>query len=136
MTPRGKGLLIRWGIFVVLGVGLFVLLSPFFYRPQIFSSSSVNLSDVGVTLQSGDRPGTILVKVDDREETIPSTQLGNTPLSSEAMQRIDRNNRLGKRNIEFSRRRFFRSWVPAMAVAYWLLFRVWQPRREYVEGSR
>src|SRR5687768_13981885 len=124
MTQRQKGLLMRWAIFTVLGVVFFVLLSPFIYRPRTRTHSSVTLSDVGVTIQSGAQPGTTLVKVDDREETIPSGELGSTPLSSEAMRRLVGNTELGERYVAFSWIRFIRWWGPAAALTYWLLFRV------------
>ena len=135
MTQKHKALLIRWLLLVVFGVVCFVLLSPLIYRPRTRTSGSVTLSDVGVTIQSGGKPGTIYVKVDDREETIPRGQEESSELYREAMQRIASSTRLGEKYIAFSWGRFIRWWLPPTALAYWLLFRVWQPRRDYLEGQ-
>jgi hypothetical protein len=134
MRQKHKGLLIRCALLAVFGVALFVLLSPFIYRPRTRTSAIVTLSDVGVTIQSGSNPGTIHVKVDDREETIPRGQEERSALYREASQRIASNTHLGERYIAFSWFRFIRWWLPPIALAYWLLFRLWQPRRDYVEG--
>jgi len=136
MTPKRKDLPIRWAIFAGLGVIFFVLLSPFIYRPRIRNYASVSLADIGVTIQSGGQPHTTYVKVDDREETFPRGQEDNSALYQEAMRRLASSTHLGERYLAFSWLRFIRWWVPAAALAYWLLFRVWQPRREYVEGVR
>ena len=43
---------------------------------------------------------------------------------------------MGERYFAFSWLRFIRWWLPAAALTYsGLLFCVWQPRREYVEGT-
>jgi hypothetical protein len=136
MTPKHKDLLIRWAIFVGLGIVLFVLLSPFIYRPRIRNSASVTLADIRVTIQSGGQPRTTYVKVDDREETFPRGQEDSSALYQEAMSRIASSTHFGERYLAFSWARFIRWWLPAAALAYWMLFHVWQPRREYVEGSR
>ena len=91
MTQRQNELLVRWAIFTVVGVVLFLLMNPLFYRTRIRSHSTVNLSDVGVSIQTGGDPGTTVVRVDDREETIPTGKLGSTALSKEAMERVASN---------------------------------------------
>src|SRR5262245_47400908 len=95
MTQRHKGVPIRWTLFAVFSVVCFVLLSPFIYRPRVRTSASVTLSDVGVTIQSGDKPGTTYVKVDDREEIIPRGQEDSSALYREATQRIASSTHLG-----------------------------------------
>ncbi len=136
MTQKHKGLLVRWALFAVFGVVCFVLLSPLIYQVRTRTSASVTLSDVGVTIQSGDQSGTTYVKVDDREETIPRGHEEDSALYGEAMHRIASNTHVGEKYIGFSWFRFIRWWLPPAALAYWLLFRVWQPRRDYVEGAR
>lgn len=135
MTSQTKERLIRWVIFIGVSVGLFVLLSPFMYVPRTILGTSVTLADVGVAIQTGQTPDTFVIRVDDQEETIPREKLGQTPVSTEAMRRISGKASLGRQYLDFSWHRFFRSWCPLVVLAYWFLFRVWQPRREYVEGG-
>ena len=136
MARKYKELIVRWALFAGMGVIFFVLLSPFIYRPRIRNSASVTLGDIGVTIQSGGQPRTTYVKVDDREETFSQGREDSSALYQEAMHRIASSTHLGERYLAFSWLRFIRWWVPAATLTYWLLFRVWQPRREYVEGAR
>jgi hypothetical protein len=133
-SPNYKALLMRWAIFALLGVIFFVVLSPFIYRPKIrFNLTRVTLADIGVTIQDGGH-FTTFARVDDREEEFPRGREDTSALYQQAMRRIASSIHSGERYVAFSWLRFVRWWVPAAALAYWLLFRVWQPRREYVEG--
>jgi hypothetical protein len=97
------------------------------YRP----SSGVIYPQYGVSLFW--EMDAVAVKVDDREERVPREQLGTSAIYQEAIARIPRDERPAVSEVRWGR--VFRSWITLTALTWWLLFRVWQPQRPYIEGA-
>lgn len=76
----------------------------------------------------------VAVRVDNREERVPKSQLESSPIYQEAINRIPRDNR--PRMTEVHWRYVRRIWIPLLVFTWVFLFRVWQPMRPYVDGTK
>jgi hypothetical protein len=100
-------------------------------RPIYRSYTGHSYPPLGVSLFW--EPDVVVVRVDDREERVPKSQLATTPIYQEAIARLPRSDRPALTEVRWIR--VLRYWIPLTALSWWLLFRVWQPPRPYIEGG-
>jgi hypothetical protein len=102
--------------------------------PAVLSrvSSGVSYPQVGVSLFW--ERSVVVVRVDDREERVPHSELSRSTIYQEAISRIPAGERPADTRVRWSR--VLGYWLPLTALAWWVLFRLWQPPRSYVEGAR
>jgi hypothetical protein len=74
----------------------------------------------------------VVVRVDDREERVPYSQLSSSAFYQQAMARLPEGERPTDTHIRWSR--VIRYWIPIVVIAWLVLFRLWLPLRPYVEG--
>ena len=113
-----------------------VVLSLLFFtsalkRPAYRPFSGVMYPQYGVSLFW--EMDAVAVKVDDREEKVSKAQLAISAIYQEAIARIPRDERPAITEVRWGR--VLRYWLPLSALSWWLLFRVWQPSRPYIEGA-
>jgi hypothetical protein len=94
-------------------------------------SSGVSYPQVGVSLFW--ERSVVVVRVGDREEQVPHSELSSSAIYQEAISRIPAGDLPADTTIRWSR--VLRYWIPVTALAWWVLFRLWQPPRPYVEGA-
>lgn len=112
-------------------LSLLVLASEF-QRPAYRPFSGVSYPLYGVTFFW--EKDAVLVTIDGREERVPTAQLRGSPIYQEACARIPRSERPALTRVRWFR--VFGIWFPLVALSWGVLFRVWQPRRPYVEGVK
>jgi hypothetical protein len=131
---KSKDIMLRSAILVgVAGVALWFFTTTF-RVPAVLSrvSSGVSYPQVGVSLFW--ERSVVVVRVDDREERVPLSELSSSAIYKEAISRIPAGERPADTRIRGSR--VFLCWIAVTAFAWWVLFRLWQPPRPYVEGAR
>lgn len=135
MSSDRKSLFIRCAILVAGGVALFILLSPILYRPRTQTTGSYTFQHPDVSIEFLP-DGAQRVRVDGNEETIPEEQLESSPLRQEAWRRLHARSGMGERYFELRWGRIIRWWLPPVVLLYFLLFRWWPPKTDYVTGPR
>ena len=117
---------------VVAGVSLWFFTAAL-RAPAVLSriTSGVDYPPVGVSLFWEQR--VVVVRVDDREERVPDSELASSAIYQEAISRIPAGERPDDTKIRWSR--VLRYWIPVAALSWVVLFRLWQPPRPYVEGG-
>lgn len=130
-----RDILIRVTVLVVLSLGLLWGMSPWLKTTRTRLGASVNLQDEGVGLQFGD--GTVTIRLDGKEETIPSSEADDSKMYHEALQRLagSATAQIGERYDAWSWRRVRRRYLPLVALLSVILFVAWKPRNPYVEGA-
>jgi hypothetical protein len=122
----------RAAILAVVAVLSLLVLASAYQRPVYRPFSGVSYPQYGVTFFW--EMDAVLVTVDGREERVPTARLKDSAIYQEACARIPRGER-----PELTRVRWFRvlgNWFPLVALSWGVLFRVWQPRRPYIEGGK
>jgi hypothetical protein len=127
-----KDILIRFAILVAVALVSLLVFCSVFLRLIDHSSSGVLYPGIGVKLFW--ESDAVLVSVDDRQERVPISQLTSSSIYQEAISRMLPADR--PKYIEVHWSRVLRSWIPVTVFTWWLLFRVWQPPRPYIEGAR
>jgi hypothetical protein len=113
----------------VVGLALFILMSPFLYRLSIRYHDSVRLAEVGVSIEF--RPdGAAEVTVDGQTEVIPRVELERSSHYQEAMRRITSRMRMGQPYFHLCWPIVFVLWLPAVVVAGVVLFWVWPIKKQ------
>jgi hypothetical protein len=110
----------------VAGVSLWFF-TAVFRTPAVLSrvSSGVSYPQVGVSLFW--ERNVVVVRVDDREERVPHSELSSSAIYQEAISRIPAGERPAETKIWWWRV-LLRYWIPLIAFVWWVLFRLWQPR--------
>ncbi len=116
---------------ILLGVAVLSLLffASLLQRPIYRSYTGHSYPSLGVSLFW--EPDVVVVRVDDREERVPRSQLASSPIYQEAIARLPRRERPALSGVRWVR--VMRYWVPLTVLTWWLLFRVWQPPRPHIE---
>lgn len=118
--------LVRSLMLLAVGCLLWWLLSPSPYR-SIYSNPRGVAGPNGHVRVIWNRQ-TVVVSVDERTETVPQSDVKNSPIYQEAMLRLPPDIRPARAEPRwFSPSRY---WIPLCALAWWFLFRVWKPRQE------
>jgi hypothetical protein len=115
----------------VAGLTLLVLASAL-QRPAYRPYSGVSYPQYGVSFFW--EMDAVLVTIDGREERVPTAKLRDSAIYQEACARIPRSDRPAITQVGWYR--VFGRWLPLVVLSWWALFRVWQPRRPYVEGGK
>ena len=98
--------------------------------------ASVNLQEEGVGLQF-DGNGTVTVRLDDKEETIPSSEVDNSEMYQEAFQRVANaaSAEIGVKHKAWSWPLICRRYLPIVTLLSVVLFVVWKPRHSQARGA-
>jgi hypothetical protein len=130
---KKNDIILRSVILAAVAGGSFFFLTAALRSPGILSRaySGTSYPQVGVSLFW--ERDIVVVRVDDREERVPFSQSGSSPIYQEAIGRIPASERPPATTVRWSRVR--RYWIPLTALSWWVLFRLWQPPRPYIEGG-
>jgi hypothetical protein len=135
MTRQRKSILIRLLVLAAFAVALFIVESPLLYHLRIRDRDTLSFAKAGVSLVF-ETSGMARVRIDDREEVIPKAELSASPFYQEALRRVTSQSRLGQPYFELCWPRLIRFWLPGAVLLYFILFRWWPPRTDYVAGPR
>ena len=135
MTRPRKSILIRLLVLAVFAAALFIVEAPLLYHFRIRDRDTLSFAKAGVSLvfETG---GVARVRIDDREEVIPKAELSASPFYQEALRRVTSRSRIGQPYFEPCWPRILRFWLPGAVLLYFILFRWWSPRPDYVTGPR
>jgi len=122
---------VKWMILIGVAVLSLLFFASLLQRPVYRSYTGISYPPLGVSLFW--ESDVVVVRVDDREEKVPKTQLANSPMYQEAIARLPRSERPAINEVRWTR--VLRIWIPLTALTWWLLFRAWQPSRPYIEGG-
>lgn len=136
MAWSSRDVVIRVTLLVALSLGLLWVMSPWLKTTRTRLGASVNLQDEGVGLQVGG-DGTVTIRLDGKEETIPSSGADDSKIHQEALQRLagSATAQIGQRYEAWSWRFIRRRYLPLVALLSVVLFVAWKPRNPYVEGA-
>ena len=135
MTPERKSWIIRLLLLAAFMAALFIVESPLLYHLRIRDRDKLSFAKAGVSVES--EPGGMThVRIDDREEAIPRTELSASPFYQEALRRVTSQSRIGQPYFELCWPRLIRFWLPGAVLLYFVLFKWWPPKKDYVTGPR
>ncbi len=130
---KSNDIILRSVILAVVAGG-----SLFFFTTALRSPASLSRAysgtsypQVGVSLFW--ERDVVVVRVDEREERVPLSQIATSPIYQEAIGRIPASELPAATTVRWSR--VLRYWLPLTALTWWVLFRLWQPPRPYIEGG-
>jgi len=135
MTTERKNWIVRLVVFAAFAAALFVVESPLLYHLQIRNRDTLSFAKAGVSLVF-EPSGMARVTIDDRVETIPRSELSASPFYQEALRRVTSQSRIGQPYFELCWPRITRFWLPGAVLLYFVLFKWWPPKTDYIAGSR
>jgi hypothetical protein len=136
MNSERKSTTIRVILLICGAVILFVVLSPILYFPRTRTAATYTMHhpDVSIDFEPG---GAQRIRVDGEEAIVPKDETETHPLAKEAWRRVmDRGGRLGEPEFPLRWSRVVRFWLLPVVLLYFLLFRWWPKKHDYVTGSR